>query len=44
MRITIPSHLTNDELMAAVPGLVGDERGATARLIAHLAELEAREL
>ena len=44
MKITIPSHLTNDELMAAVPGLVGDERDATARLIAHLAEIEAREL
>jgi hypothetical protein len=44
MTITIPRHLTDDELMAAVPLLAGNEREATARLVAHLAELETRQL
>lgn len=44
MSIAIPSHLSNDELMAAAPRLSGDERGVTARLIAHLAEIDARGL
>jgi hypothetical protein len=44
MSVTIPSHLSNDELMTAVPRLVGDERVVTARLIAHLAEIDRREL
>jgi len=44
MSVTIPSHLSNDELMAAVARLAGDERVVTARLIAHLAEIDRREL
>jgi hypothetical protein len=44
MSITIPTHLSNDELMAAAPRLSGDERGVTARLVAHLAEIDARGL
>jgi hypothetical protein len=44
MSVTIPSHLSNDDLMAAVARLAGDERVVTARLIAHLAEIDRREL
>jgi hypothetical protein len=44
MKINIPSHLSNDELVAEVTSLAGRERGATAHLIAHLAELDARRL
>ncbi len=44
MNIAIPSHLSDDALMAAVPTLVAHEHGATAHLIAHLAEVDFREL
>ena len=44
MSVTIPSHLSNDELMAAVARLAGEERVVAARLIAHLAEIDRREL
>jgi hypothetical protein len=44
MSVTIPSHLSNDELLAAVARLAGHERVVTARLIAHLAEIDRREL
>src|SRR5436189_1518147 len=44
MSVTIPTHLTDGELMSEVTRLAGDERGVTARLIAHLAEVDAREL
>lgn len=44
MSIMIPIDLTDDELMRVVPDLAGDERVATARLVAHLAELERRKL
>jgi hypothetical protein len=44
MKIAIPSDLTNDELVAEIRRLSGTEREACARLIAHLAELDAREL
>jgi hypothetical protein len=44
MSIALPSHLSNEELMAAAPRLSGDERGVTARLIAHLAEIDLRGL
>lgn len=44
MSVTIPSHLSNDELMAVVARLAGNERVVTARLIAHLAEIDRREL
>ena len=38
------SHLSDDELLAQVHLCVADERHATARLIASLAELDARRL
>jgi hypothetical protein len=44
MSITIPSKLTDDELVVAIGRLRGDEREVTARLVAHLAEMEARQL
>ena len=44
MSIEIPSHLTDAELVAAVRGLAGDERDVTARVVAHLAEIDARGL
>ena len=44
MSIEIPSHLTDAELVAAVRGLAGDERDVTARVVAHLAEIDARRL
>ena len=44
MTITIPSHLTDDDLMAAAPRLAGYEREVTAQLVAHLAEIDARRL
>ena len=43
-RMNFPSHLTDDELVAAIPHLAGDERRVTARLVAHLAELDKRQL
>jgi hypothetical protein len=44
MKITLPSHLSDHDLMTAVPTLVGREHEATAHLIAHLAEVDVREL
>ncbi len=44
MKIDIPSHLSDDDLVARVKSLVRCEREATASLIAHLAELDARRL
>ena len=44
MTVTLPINLTDDELMTAIPRLSGDERLATARLVAHLAELQHRRL
>jgi len=44
MKITMPSHLSDAELVAGVKSLAGRERDATAHLIAHLAELDARRL
>src|SRR5712692_5270209 len=44
MKINIPSHLSDAELVAAVKSLAGRECEATAHLIAHLAELDARRL
>lgn len=41
---TIPSHLSDDDLLDEVKRLVGCEREATATLIAHLAELYGRRL
>jgi hypothetical protein len=36
--------LSDDDLLAAVASLAGRERGTTAELVAHLAELDARRL
>jgi hypothetical protein len=44
MKINIPSHLSDTELLAAVKSLAGREREASAHLVAHLAELDARRL
>jgi hypothetical protein len=44
MTITIPSHLSDDELTAEVFRCAREENGATARLVAHLAEFDARQL
>jgi len=44
MKITIPSHLSDDDLVAEVKSLALREQTATALLIAHLAELDARRL
>jgi hypothetical protein len=44
MKINIPSHLSDDDLVVAVKSLARCEREATASLIAHLAELDARQL
>ena len=42
--LTSLRHLTDDELVARVKGLAGRERGATALLVAHLAELDTRDV
>ena len=42
MKIDIPSHLSDDDLVAPVKSLARCEREATACLIAHLAELDVR--
>jgi len=44
MKINIPSQLSDDDLVVAVKSLARCEREATASLIAHLAELDARRL
>src|SRR5882762_2389326 len=44
MRINIPSQLSDDDLIDQVKVLARCEREATASLIAHLAELDARRL
>jgi hypothetical protein len=38
------SHLSDDELLATLDRLAAAERGSTAQLVAHLAELDARRL
>jgi hypothetical protein len=42
MHFTIPFHLSDAELLAELTRLAGDERGAVARLIAHLVVLDSR--
>ena len=44
MLMTDPHRLTDDDLIASIASLTGTERVTTATLIAHLAELEARNL
>jgi hypothetical protein len=40
----IPTHLTDPQLLDALKRAACDERGATAMLVAHLAEMDARTL
>jgi hypothetical protein len=42
--IAIPSHLSDGALIAEVTRCAREERHATAQLVAHLAELDARQL
>lgn len=42
--LSAPAELSNSELLARVEGLAQNEREATASLIVHLAELDARRL
>jgi len=44
MRPTIPTHLTDSQLIDELKRCARDERHASASLIAHLAEMDAREL
>src|SRR5688572_7951046 len=44
MTIAIPSHLSDTALIAEVTRCARDERHATAQLVAHLAELDSRQL
>ena len=44
MKIDFPSRLSDAELVAEVNRCVRDERSATAHLVAHLAEFDARRL
>ena len=44
MPTRIPTHLTDPQLIEALKRAVRDERGATALLVAHLAEMDARTL
>jgi hypothetical protein len=44
MTMAIPSHLSDSALIAEVMRCARDERHATAQLVAHLAELDARRL
>src|SRR5215470_13108145 len=44
MKIMIPSHLSDEDLVAALSSLARGEREATAQLVAHLAEMDARRL
>jgi hypothetical protein len=37
-------HLTDEDLVERVKGLAARERGATALLVAHLAELDTRDV
>jgi hypothetical protein len=44
MQIHIPSHLSDTELLTGLKRLVGSERDTVAHLIAHLAEMDARDV
>jgi 5-methylcytosine-specific restriction endonuclease McrA len=44
MHTRIPTHLTDSQLLDALARCVRDERGATATVVAHLAETDARAL
>jgi len=42
--LTSLTHLSDTELVARVKSLVARERGATAHLVAHLAEMDTRDV
>jgi hypothetical protein len=44
MKITIPDHLSDDDLMAELSSAADREREVATELIAHLAEIESRGL
>jgi len=44
MRAAIPTHLTDHQLLSEAQRLARCEREATAQLVAHLAEIDARQL
>src|SRR5688572_12665063 len=44
MKLSIPSHLPDTALIGAVKYFARGERNATAQLVAHLAEFDARRL
>ena len=44
MRTTLPTHLTDTELLSEVKHFAQCEREATSQLVAHLAELDSRRL
>jgi hypothetical protein len=44
MKINIPSHLSDSDLVAEAKRLARSEREATAQLVAHIAELDARRI
>ena len=44
MKTARPAHLTDTQLIDALNRCARDERGATASLVAHLAEMDVREL
>ena len=44
MKITIPSRLSDPELISEIGRCARSEQGATAELVAHLAEFDARRL
>lgn len=44
MKITIPDHLSDTDLMAGLSAAAGRKREIATQLVAHLAELEARGL
>ena len=44
MNTHIPSHLSDDQLVAELKRVAGQERASTAQVVAHLAEMDARGL
>jgi hypothetical protein len=44
MKIEIPTHLSDNELVASLKGLLGREREATAQVVAHLAVMDMRDV
>jgi len=44
MSINIPSHLSDRDLVLALKGLLAGERRAAAQIVAHLAEMDTRDV